>query len=155
MNKYKSDSLQKAKNYAFLLLKFRQRSAQEINQRLKQKNFTGPVIKKTVALLKEGGFIDDVAFTKSWIDSRLKKPLGIRGIKAELRLKGIANDIIDANIEEAKQDYSEEETVSRIAADKLSKIKGLQPQKAKRRIFSYLLRRGFSPQIISDTLAQL
>ena len=155
MSKDKSDSLQKAKNYAFLLLKFRQRSTKEISQRLKQKHFEDPVIKETIAFLKDHVFIDDAAFTRSWIDSRLKRPLGLRRIKEELRIKGIDNNIIDSNINQIKRNYSEEEVVSRIAADKLCKLKGIEPQKAKRRIFSYLLRRGFSPDIINDTLAQL
>jgi regulatory protein len=156
VSKDKSDSLQKAKNYAFLLLKFRQRSTKEIGLRLKQKQFEDPVIKETIAFLKDHAFIDDAAFARAWIDSRLKKPLGIRRIKEELRIKGIDNNIIDSNINQTRRDYSEEEVVSRIAADKLKQTpKGIEPQKAKRRIFSYLLRRGFSPGVISDILAQL
>lgn len=155
MIKDKSGSLQKARNYAFLLLKFRQRSRKEIEFRLKQKKFEEPVIKETVAFLKDRGFIDDAAFARAWIDARLKKPLGLRRIKEELRIKGIDSDIININLGQIKQDYCEEEVVSRIAADKLKKLKGIEPQKAKQRIYSYLLRRGFSPEVISDTLAQL
>ena len=155
MGKDKSDSLQKAKNYAFLLLKFRQRSTKEIVLRLKQKQFEDSVIKETIAFLKDHAFIDDAAFARAWIDSRLKKPLGIRRIKEELRIKGIDNNIIDSSISQIRRDYSEEEVISRIAADKFSRLKGIEPQKAKRRIFSYLLRRGFSPDVISDTLTQL
>ena len=155
MSKDKSDSLQKAKNYAFLLLKFRQRSTKEISQRLKQKHFEDSIIKETIAFLKDHAFIDDAAFARAWIDSRLKKPLGIKRIKEELRIKGIDNNIIDSNINQIRRDYSEEEVVSRIAADRLSRLKGIEPQKAKRRLFSYLLRRGFSLDVISDTLAQL
>jgi regulatory protein len=155
VSKDKSGSLQKAKNYAFLLLKFRQRSIKEIYMRLKQKKFEDSVIRETIAFLKEHSFIDDAAFAKAWMDSRLKKPLGLRRIKEELRLKGIDKNIIDASINQIRQDYSEEQIVSRIAADKLARLKGIEPQKAKRRLFSYLLRRGFSPDIVSDTLTSL
>lgn len=155
MSKDKSEPLEKAKNYAFLLLKFRQRSAKEITQRLKQKNFDDSVIKETLSFLKRQGFVDDESFAKAWIDSRLKKPLGLRRIKEELRIKGIDTDIIESNLKKIKQDYLEEEVVARIAADRLSKLKGIEPQKAKRRTFAYLLRRGFSPEVILDTLARI
>jgi regulatory protein len=155
VSKDKTGSLQKARNYAFILLKFRQRSAKEIIQRLKRKHFEDPVIKETVAFLKEHAFIDDTAFARAWVESRLKKPLGIRRIRQELRIKGIDNGIIERSIKELRPDYSEEEVVSRIAADKFNRLKGIEPQKAKQRIYSYLLRRGFSPDIISDTLSQL
>ena len=155
MSKDKSEPLEKAKNYAFLLLKFRQRSAKEITQRLKQKNFDDSVIKETLSFLKRQGFVDDESFAKAWIDSRLKKPLGLRRIKEELRIKGIDTNIIESNLKKIKQDYLEEEVVARIAADRLSKLKGIEPQKAKRRTFAYLLRRGFSPGVILDTLARI
>jgi len=155
VSKDKSEPLEKAKNYAFLLLKFRQRSAKEITQRLKQKNFDDSVIKETLSFLKRQGFVDDESFAKAWIDSRLKKPLGLRRIKEELRIKGIDTNIIESNLKKIKQDYLEEEVVARIAADRLSKLKGIEPQKAKRRTFAYLLRRGFSPGVILDTLARI
>ena len=155
MSKDKSEPLEKAKNYAFLLLKFRQRSTKEITQRLKQKNFDDSVIKETLSFLKRQGFVDDESFAKAWIDSRLKKPLGLRRIKEELRIKGIDTNIIESNLKKIRQDYLEEEVVARIAADRLSKLKGIEPQKVKRRTFAYLLRRGFSPEVILDTLARI
>lgn len=155
MGKDKSDSLQKARDYAFLLLKFRQRSSQELIRRLRDRHFEDSVIRETVAFLKERSFIDDTAFARAWIDSRLKRPFGLRRIKEELRAKGIDKSIIEANLNRIRQDYSEEKVVTEIAAGRLSRLKGLEPQKAKRRVFSYLLRRGFSPEVISDTLAGL
>ncbi|MDD5154885.1 MAG: regulatory protein RecX [Candidatus Omnitrophica bacterium] len=155
MSKNRSDSLQKAKNYAFLLLKFRQRSTKELTRRLEQKHFEGPVIKETIAFLKEHSFINDADFARAWIDSRLKKPLGLRRIRQELRIKGVDKSIIDSNVNRIRRDYSEEKVVAEIAAGRLARLKGIEPQKAKHRVFSYLLRRGFSPDIISDTLAGL
>jgi regulatory protein len=149
------DLLQKAKNYAFLLLKFRLRSREEIRQRLRKKKFDPQVIEETLAFLEEKKFIDDNYFAKAWIESRLKKPLGIRRLRAELGIKGIAKEIIEARINEAKDNYPEEEIVAQIVREKLEKTKGIEPQKAKQRIYAYLLRRGFSPETVVDTLNQL
>jgi len=138
-----------------LLLKFRLRSEKELYSRLKKKGFDEVVIKETLSFLKEKSFIDDRIFAKAWIESRLKRPLGIRRIEAELKAKGIDKEIIDSQIEAVKQGYSEEDIVSRIAQERFRKLKDIEPQKAKRRIFAYLLYRGFSPEIIIDMVNQL
>ncbi len=145
---------QKAKNYAFLLLKFRLRSEKELCQRLEKKKYDTEIIEKTVSFLKEKGFIDDKYFAKSWIESRIKKPLGIRRLKQELIIKGVDKAIIDSQINEIKKNYPEEEIVIRIAKNRLNKLKGCDPEKARKRIYAYLLRRGFSPEIVIDLLTK-
>ena len=147
--------LQKAKNYAFLLLKFRLRSEREIRQRLEKKKFNPEIIEEALVFLKEKKFIDDNYFAKAWIESRIKKPLGIRRLKTELRIKGIDKAIIDTKINETKKRYFEEDVVREIAADRLNKLKDIDPQKAKRRVYAYLLRRGFSPEVVIDVISQL
>lgn len=147
--------MQSAKKYAFLLLKFRLRSEKEIYQRLKKKRFDEKTIQETLAFLKEGRFIDDAAFARAWIESRLKRPLGLTVIKKELQLKGVSGDIINKQVEELKDNYSEDEIVTRVAKERLNKLKGLEPCDARRRIYSYLLRRGYSLQAVCDALEQL
>jgi regulatory protein len=150
-----SETFQKAKNYAFLLLKFRLRSEKELYLRLKKKGFPEEVIKQTLIFLKDKNFIDDNLFAKSWIESRLKRPLGLRRIKEELKLKGLDKEIIDAKIGEAKKNYCEEEYVRRIAQDKFDKLKGIEIYRAKRRVYALLLRRGFSPEVVIDVVNEL
>lgn len=147
--------LDKAKAYAFLLLKFRPRSEYEITQRLKRKKFDDKVIKEVVSFLKEKSFIDDNYFARAWIDSRLKRPLGLRRIRNELKIKGIADGVIDSQIREAKSDYSEKDIVVNLLRDKLERLKGIEPEKAKRRIYAFLIRRGFSPDVIIEALTKL
>ncbi len=137
-----------------MLLKFRLRSENEIRQRLKKKKFDVGIIEMTLSFLKDKGFIDDDYFAKTWIESRIKKPLGIRRLKAELSIKGINKAIIDTQINEIKKSYPEEDIVGGIAKDRLNKLKGIDPQKAKRRVYAYLLRRGFSPEVVIDVLTQ-
>jgi len=146
--------LQEARDYAFLLLKFRPRSENEIRQRLKKKKFDADIIESTLSFLKDKGFIDDICFAKTWIESRIKKPLGIRRLKAELSIKGINKAIIDTQINEIKKSYCEEDIVGGIAKDRLNRLKDIDPQKAKKRVYAYLLRRGFSPEVVIDVLAQ-
>lgn len=155
MNNKSRDPLRKAREYAFLLLKFRLRSEKEIANRLKKKGFAEEAVKETVVFLKEKGFLNDELFAKTWVNLRIKKPLGLARVREELRLKGIEREIINRQIEKIKEGYCEEDIAAKIAREKLNRLKEIDPCKAKRRVFAYLLRRGFSPDIISDTLNQL
>lgn len=149
------DIRQKARGYAFLLLKFRLRSEKEIYERLKKKKIPEEIIRETLAFLKEKKFIDDNLFAQAWIASRLKKPLGLGRIKEELRIKGIAQEIIDSQLSEIKDGYCEEEIVAAIARQRFAKLKNIDPQKAKRRVYAWFLRRGFSADAVIEAINQV
>jgi len=146
--------LQKARGYAFHLLKFRLRSEKEIYQRLKKKGFQEEIASETVRFLKSKGFIDDEIFARAWVESRIKKPLGLRKIRGELNLKGIDKAIIDSQVNEIKKGYSEPEIVAKIIKDRLRKSEGVETYKAKSRIYGYLLRRGFSSEVIIEAMKE-
>ena len=153
MNK-RTESFDKARDYAFFLLKFRLRSENELAQRLKLKKFPEESVKEVISFLREKKFIDDNVFAKAWINSRLKRPLGLRRIKQELRQKGVDKEIIEEQSSGVK-DYSEAGTVLDLAKRRLNILKGTDQVIAKRRVYAFLLRRGFSPEIVIDTLNQL
>jgi len=146
---------EKAHSYAFLLLKFRLRSEKELYQRLKRKNFSPQVIEETLSFLKEKGFIDDRVFAKAWAESRIKKPFGPRRIEQELNLKGVDKKIIKDRLQKLKKSYSEEALIKKIARERIEKLKRVDPDAARRRLYAYLLRRGFSPDIVSEVVSQL
>ncbi len=148
------NNAEKARAYAFLLLKFCLRSEKELLARLKQKGFSPELSLSTVNFLRDKGFIDDRVFAKVWVTSRLKRPYGLRRIKQELVAKGLDEEIIEDSLC-VKENYSESQIVSQLARQRFSRQKGIEPQKAKARVYAYLLRRGFSPDIASDTVKQL
>jgi len=144
-----------ARARAFLLLKYRQRSEQEISERLKKKNFPQEVIQETLAFLRGKKFVDDNIFARVWIRERLAKAIGPVRLAQELKLKGIARQVIEDNLKDARETYSELDTVRELAVRRFSRLKNLDPQSAKRRIYEFLLRRGFSAEIVVDVLNQL
>lgn len=150
-----SSSLAKAKNYAFLLLKYRLRSEKEIAQRLKRKKFEDAAIKDTIAFLKDRDFLNDSVFAKAWIESRLKKPMGLRRIKQELAVKGINREVIEDQIRELEGLYPQEDVVIKLAQKRFEHLKNIEPLKAKQRIYAFLLRRGFSPDVVGEAISKL
>ena len=137
-----------------MLLKYRQRSVKEISDRLKKKKYPEEIIKETLGFLREKKFIDDSGFALAWIKERLARGIGPRRLFQELKLKGIDKQVIETHLGQAKEYYSETETIRGLAERRLNSLKNLDPQTAKRRVYAYLLRRGFSPDAVIDTLNQ-
>lgn len=150
-----SHDAEKARAYAFLLLKFRLRSEAELKARLKQKGFSEELSRDTINFLKDKEFIDDRVFAKGWVASRLKRSFGIRRIKQELIAKGLDKGIIEDSLLQAQKNYSEDQAASQLAQQRFSKLRNIEPQKAKARVYAYLLRRGFSPDVVSEIIKQL
>ncbi len=150
-----SHSAESARAYAFLLLKFRLRSENELKTRLKQKGFSEELSKETVNFLKDKEFIDDRVFARSWVASRLKRPFGFRKIKQELIQKGLDKEIIENSLSQVKEHYNESQIVSQLAQQRFSKLKGIEPLKAKARVYAYLIRRGFAPDVVSEIIRGL
>ena len=155
MKKISADAFQKAKNYCFLLLKFRLRSEQELCSRLKKKKFDEPIIRKALDFLKEKKFIDDAAFVQAWVESRIKRGFGLRRIIQELALKGIDKRLIESAEEDIKENYPQRQMALAVASKRMEKLEELDPEKIKSRIYGYLLRRGFSPDIVIDVVDEL
>jgi regulatory protein len=154
-NRSSAGILDSAKSYAFLLLKFRLRTEQELAGRMKRKKFPPEAIRQTIDFLKEKKFIDDTIFTRGWLDSRLKRSMGLRRITNELKLKGVKPALIEESIAQVKDSYNEDEVVKDLIRHKAPALKGLEPQKAKQRMYGFLIRRGFSPDVIVDNLNQM
>lgn len=123
--------------------------------RLKQKAFDEQTIARTLSFLKEKKFIDDACFAKSWIDARLRKNKGLRRLTAELKNKGVSPDIVTEQIEQARRTFNETEVITRIIGERLAKAKNIGPETAKRRIYAYLLRQGFSPDLVNEQIHQI
>lgn len=149
------DNTEKARAYAFLLLKFRLRSENELKLRLRQKGFSEGLSQETINFLKDKKFIDDRVFARGWVNARLRRPLGLRKIKQELIQKGLDKEIIESSLFQAKEHYNEGQIVSQLAQQRFSRLKGIDPLKAKMRVYAYLMRRGFAIDIVREIVKGL
>lgn len=134
----------RARNNAYLLLRSRPRSEYEIRLRLKEKGYDGAVIDGVVDGLRRTGDIDDVKFARFWIDSRMNmNPMGDVILKHELKLKGVSDSVIEATLENKRATYDEYEVAFNMAAEKYKRFQKLDKKKALKRVYDFLLRRGF------------
>lgn len=147
-----ADGLERAHSMALNYLSYRPRSEAEMRDYLEGKEFVGPVVEEVLDRLKRVGLVDDAAFARYWRDNRARfRPRGRRMLRYELGQKGLSSDAI----EEALDEYDEEAAVRKAAQEQLRRLKHLPPDERRRRLFSRLARRGFSYDLIQETLAAL
>lgn len=134
----------RARNNAYALLRQRPRSVYEIRCRLKLKGYADTVIEDIVASLERAGDLNDERFALFWVESRMHmNPAGDVVLKHELKRKGISDRIIEAVLIEKAGKYDEYELALSMAKDRFERLKKLDRRKAMKRVYDFLLRRGF------------
>ncbi len=144
------DDYNKALQYAFLLLRYRDRSEKELIQRLGRKGFSEENGAKVVSYLKGKGFVDDARFAESLKRTAVEqRQLGKRGLVNYLISRGIPGKIIE-DLAGDDEDYLE--TAETLVERKMRQFSGLDEMTVKRRLWGVLARKGFSPDIIRRAL---
>jgi regulatory protein len=146
------DRHQRCLNAAIRYLGYRPRSTAEIRQRLQRHGFDSDCMEKTLARLKEQGLLDDTAFARFWIDNREAfSPRSRRLTKLELKRKGLDTDIIEQVVGEV----DDSDSAYRAALSRTRRLLPADYQDFRRRLGQYLGRRGFSYNIISETVERV
>lgn len=147
-----ADTLEKAQQRALNLVSYRPRSVREVRMRLKKAGADDDTIASVVERLKAVGLLDDEAFSRAWVESRLRaSPRGKRMIAWELRQKGVSGKAIDSALEEA----DEEDAAYRAAMKRWPRLQALEPRERKRKLYEYLARNGFDFETINSTFARV
>ncbi len=143
------DDESKALKHAYRLLGYRDRSVSEMRERLKNKEFSGSVIEHVLSQLTKDGLLDDEEMARRYVEwSKDRKPMGRRRLRLELEKKGIDRQIIDNVLNEMMNRNLEEQLAERAVSQRggvpSKSLPDKERQKKLRRVFSHLLRRGFS-----------
>ncbi len=146
----------KARNNAYALLRARPRSEAELRQRLKMKGYKEPVIDAVVEDLRRLGYIDDTKFAKLWIESRMHmNPAGDVILRHELKVRGVAARVIDDALAVKAGAYNEHEIAKSMAVERFERFKKLDRSKALKRVYDFLLRRGFAYETVKSVVEEL
>lgn len=132
-------------------LSVRPRSCREIELRLLREKLAQETIERTVDRLTTLGYLDDRNFAAAFARDRIRlRPCGVRRMKADLLSRGVTPRDADGGIESAMMelDVNEHELLQRVASARASKLDDLDKGVARRRLFGYLSRRGFSSENI-------
>lgn len=142
--------LERAMNYVMI----RPRSVREVRDYLWRKQAAPDVSERIQHYLQLRGYVNDESFTKSWIRARqLTKPVSKKRLIAELRKKGVSQDVITQalNAEDENADGYNETTALHEILVKKRKLARYQDEQ---KLIAYLARQGFSFEAIKNALAE-
>ncbi|UCD55311.1 MAG: regulatory protein RecX [Candidatus Omnitrophota bacterium] len=143
----------KAVSYAYRLFSARPRSEKELRDRLFRKGFGRAVIYDVISLLKEKNIIDDFKFAKLWVESRMRaNPRSDALLRNELRMKGVSAAVIEKVLSE--RETGDDSLARALAGRRLESLEKLPKEKARKKLFDFLARRGFDFDVIEDTVKE-
>ncbi|ACL69938.1 regulatory protein RecX [Halothermothrix orenii] len=148
------DIYQKAKDDAFRLLSYRERSQYELASRLIKKGYSKNVADKVVNHLKTLGYIDDYRFCEKYVRHKIKNnPRGKMLLYYELRKKGLDEGTIRNVLEEMVPEETEINIGIKLATKWLHHNHNINKKLSK--LKRYLNRKGFSLYIIHKIINQI
>ena len=147
-----ADDRHRAYLAAVRLLGLRPRSREEIERALRTKRYEEPVIEAAVERLTVEGLIDDAEFARFWSENRTTfRPRGTRALRYELRLKGVANEDMEAALDAVDEDEAAWAAVER----KAESWRNLPEDEFKQKVLNFLARRGFNYGTANGVLKRL
>jgi regulatory protein len=150
-----AEEIQKTMDSALRLLSFRIRSEHELRTRLRLKGYEDNWIELALEKLRSYQYVNDESFARTLAKDRQQvKKLGQRGLKAELKQKGINQEIIDDVVDELCTDEKELEQAIELCEKKLRTISGKDSlPKIKQKLVQFLIRKGYSYEIAGRAIA--
>ena len=136
----------------------RARSAHELERWLLQRGFDRADVTDALQRLTELGAIDDSQFARAFARSRaLGKGMSRRRLAQELARRGVDRPMADAAIAEVLEEESVDERalLEQAARKKLAVLQGQEPEVVKRRLYGYLVRRGYAAEDIGVVVRKL
>lgn len=154
----------------------RPRSTAEVQRRLREAGYRSDLVEEALARLATLGYLDDEAFARAWVESRDRaRPRGERALRAELRRKGVAADVVTTIINDraslgagegaetdaggGPDDAGAGEGPDDVAARRLLERRGaaaareLEPRRRRARAYALLARNGFDPDVAGRAVA--
>jgi regulatory protein len=129
-------------DHALRWLTFRARSQREMADRLGQNGFDPAVIEETLGRLTELGLLNDGALARDMAESRRRGGRGDHRIRQELRKRGLPPQSISEAIATPPPAESSERAWAALQK-RAGRMKGVERDRAYRRLNGYLMRQGF------------
>ena len=158
----KDNSLAKLQDAGLRFLSYRQRSEKEvrdylINKIAKDENIKysqakdSPLVELALSKFRKYNYINDLEFAKWWVSSRTRtRPKGHQVIRLELQRKGIDKDTIEAVLNKSP---NQKVLAKKAIEKKIARWQKLPPVELKKKVYRYLVSRGFDFETIKETFA--
>jgi regulatory protein len=145
---------EQARNLCLRLLTARARTRAELEGRLAKRGYPDDVSARVLDRMAQVGLVDDADFAEQWVRSRRANAgKGKRALAAELRTKGLDDDVITAALTGIDAG-AERERAEQLVRDKLrrEKLGDDDDTRVARRLVGMLARRGYSQTMAFDVV---
>ena len=138
----------RARAVALDLLSRKARTRLDLQDRLHRRGAPRAVAEAVVGDLEARGYVDDRAFAVNWVESRTRgRAIGSRRLREELLQKGVARPLVEATLAAALTETDEAARARAAAARRLPGLERAAPDQVARRLYDYLVRRGFPADV--------
>lgn len=149
--------LTNCKERAIYIITNYSKTEKQLRDKLKQgKKYTDEIIEDTIKFLKKHNFINDEDFAKRFVELH-SHSYSVRVLKQKLIQKGIKREVVEQVFEE-DLNIDEETLIKKLLIKKCPNYfeieKDLDP-KEKQKILAYLLRKGFTYDLVSDVMKNI
>lgn len=141
---------------ALNMLAFQARSARDLRRRLVQKGEEPAHVDAAIERLVANGLLDDASFARQFARSRVAgQGASKRRLQQDLFKRGVGREVADEAIAEVLSDegVDEGEVVERVARKKARSLAKLDAPTRRRRLYSFLARRGYEADAIRRAMA--
>ena len=150
-----ADEVIKARDYALGLLLSRIYTKPQMIEALEKNGFCSHAVNETIANLEQLGHIKDEKYAKNWVNNRRRtRPTSKMIMRRELTGQGVDKSTADRVL--AKIDDADETMLAlQVARKQVNRYKSLTPHVAKRRLYAFLIRRGFDHETVGQVMRQV
>lgn len=147
-----AEARHKAMTAALRLLSYRQRSEREMRDALRTRRIPEAIAAETLDRLRHLRLLDDRAFAEMWTESRQRNsPRSRRLLLAELAQKGIEREVA----QESVATIDEEAAAVQAGRRRAQGLRTLEFTDFRRRLGTFLGRRGFGYDVCDTAIRQL
>lgn len=148
------DEIENAYARVMRLLSHRARSRQELERYLQKYGYETAIREAVFARLSDEGHLNDARFASEWLENRSTfRPRSHAQIRAELRQKGIAEDVIAETL--AASPLSDAELALQAAQKAYRRLEKLDWQTFRVKMGNTLMRRGFGYATAAEAAKQV
>lgn len=146
----------RARKRCLYLLQSRAYTEKKLREKLKEGCYPIEVIEDAISYVKSYHYIDDYAYAREYVFYHKEKEPR-RKLEEKLRQRGISQGILEEILNQAYEDWQEEEKLQYDQAKKLLKKRSydasLADRKEQQKQYAFLMRKGFSAAVIREVLS--
>lgn len=141
--------------YAVRLLTISKRSETELSKRLLSKGYPKAAIDSIIVKLKEQKILNDQKLVQETVHWAVQsKKYGRRKVYLQLKKRGIATGEIEEALDTFPKE-AEHDTALMLAEERWEKLKGVDFQKRKKRLYDFLINRGFDFELSREIVKEM